>query len=40
MAFDYSDIDRLLASIRKTNAIERSPSRFKLTTPDGRPVGD
>lgn len=36
-AFEYSDIDRLLASIKKTNALERAPNRFKLTMPDGMP---
>lgn len=40
VAFDYSDIDRLLASIKKTNALERSLNQFKLTMPDGAPIRD
>lgn len=37
-AFDYSEIEQLLANIRKTNALERSLDQFKLTMPDGKPL--
>lgn len=35
IAFDYSDIDALISSVKKTNALERSRGQFKLTMPDG-----
>jgi len=34
IAFDYSEIDQLLARIKATNALERSLNQFKLTMPD------
>ncbi len=37
-AFDYSDRDTLLATLKKTNAFERSRARYKLTMPDGSPL--
>lgn len=37
-AFDYSDFEALIAAVTKTNAYERSRSRFKLTMPDGSPL--
>lgn len=38
VAFDYSEIDRLIASVKKTNALERSRNQFKLAMPDGSPL--
>ena len=35
IAFDYSEIDQLLARTKATNALERSLSQFKLAMPDG-----
>jgi hypothetical protein len=35
MAFDYSDVETLIAAVKKTNALERSRAQFKLTMPDG-----
>jgi hypothetical protein len=39
LAFDYSDIDRLIDAVKKTNALERSRKQFKLMMPDGSPLG-
>ena len=39
VAFDYSDIDQLLVSIKKTHALERSLTHFKLAMPDGKQLG-
>lgn len=40
VVFDYSEIEKLLASIKKTNALERSLNHFKLLMPDGKAVSD
>ena len=40
LAFDYSDIDALISSVKKTNALERARSQFKLTMPDGPPISN
>ncbi len=37
-ALDFSDVDRLIDTAKRTNAIERTRSRFKLTMPDGSPL--
>ena len=39
VAFDYSDINRLIEAVKKTNAPERSRAQFKLTMPDGTALG-
>jgi hypothetical protein len=39
VAFDYSDIDRLIDTVKKTNALERSRKQFRLMMPDGSPPG-
>ena len=39
VALHYSDIDRLIQTVKKTNALERSRQQFKLTMPDGSPIG-
>ena len=33
--FDYSDLDTLIESLKKTNAMEESPTRFQLANIDG-----
>jgi len=38
VAFDYSEVDALIAIMKLTNALERSRAQFKLTMPDGSPV--
>ena len=38
LALDYSDTDRLIESVKKANALERSRKDFKLTMPDGSPL--
>jgi len=38
VAFDYSDVDRLIEAVKKTNALERSRAQFKLTMPNGSPL--
>lgn len=40
VAFDYSDINRLIETVKKTNALERSRAQFKLTMPDGSPLAE
>jgi len=40
VAFDYSDVGRLIEVVKRTNALERSRNQFKLTMPDGSPLGD
>lgn len=35
IAFDYSDIEQLISTVKRTNALERSRTQFTLTTPDG-----
>jgi Fic/DOC family protein len=37
-AFDYSDIDRLIDAVKKTNALERSRTQFELTMPNAGPL--
>lgn len=39
-AFDYSDVEKLIEAVKRTNALERSRARFKLKMPDGSPLGD
>ncbi|HVB48776.1 MAG TPA: Fic family protein [Burkholderiales bacterium] len=38
IGFDYSHIDRLIDAVKRTNALERSRSQYKLTMPDGSPL--
>ncbi len=38
IAFDYSDVDSLIEAVRRTNALERSRTQFRLTMPDGSPL--
>jgi hypothetical protein len=35
VAFDYADVDSLIAAVRRTNALERSRRQFRLRMPDG-----
>jgi len=37
-AFDYFHIDALITAVKKTNALERSRTQFKLVMPDGSPL--
>ena len=37
VAFDYADVNALIESVRRTNALERSRAQFRLTMPDGSP---
>lgn len=37
-AFDYEQLDALLAALRESNAFERSRTMYRLQMPDGRPV--
>lgn len=39
VALDYAEVDGLIATVKKTNALERSRAQFKLTMPDGSPLG-
>lgn len=39
VAFDYSDTNALIASVKKTNALERSRAEFKLKLSDGSFLG-
>ncbi len=39
IALDFSNDDALIKAIRATNAIEHSQTQFKLTMPDGSPLG-
>ena len=39
VALDYPDTDRLIESVKRTNALERSRKDFKLTMPDGSTLG-
>lgn len=39
VAFDYADIDRLIAAVSRSNALERSRAQFRLLMPDGAPIG-
>ena len=38
-AFDFSNVDALIAAIKGTNALEQSRAQFKLTMPDKSPLG-
>ena len=38
VAFDYSDVNALIEAVRRTNALERSRTQFRLTMPDGSPL--
>jgi Fic/DOC family protein len=38
VALDYNDTDKLIAAVKKTNALERSRAQFKLTMPEGSPI--
>jgi hypothetical protein len=38
VAFDYADVNALIEAVRRTNALERSRARFRLTMPDGSPL--
>lgn len=40
VAFDYVDVAALIATIKKTNALERSRAQYRLTMPDGSPLAD
>lgn len=40
VAFDYNDIDKLIETIKATNAMERSRAQFTLQMPDGTPFGN
>lgn len=33
--FDYTDLDALIATLRRTNALEESPAQFRLLNADG-----
>lgn len=38
VAFDYSNLERLIETVKRTNALERSRVQFTLTMPDGSPL--
>ena len=38
VAFDYSDVEPLIAAVKRTNALERPRAEFTLTMPDGMPL--
>jgi hypothetical protein len=38
--FEYSDVDALIESVKRTNALERSRMQFRLTMPDGSALGE
>ena len=38
IAFDYADVDALIATVKHTNALERSRAEFTLTMPNGIPL--
>lgn len=38
VAFDYSNVEQLIDTIKGTNALERSRAQFTLTMPDGSPL--
>ncbi len=40
VAFDYLDVNALIEAVRRTQALERSRSRFRLTLPDGSPLAN
>jgi len=39
VALEYGELNKLIASVKATDALERSRSQFKLTMPDGSVVG-
>jgi hypothetical protein len=39
VALDYSNINALIDAVKKTNALERSRTQFKLIMPDGSALG-
>ena len=39
IAFDFSNVDALIETIKATNALEHSRAQFKLTMPDNSPLG-
>jgi hypothetical protein len=39
VAFDYTDVNALIEAVRRTKALERSRAQFRLTMPDGSPLG-
>ncbi len=38
VVFDYSNVDLLIETVKRTNALERSRTEFTLTMPDGSPL--
>ena len=40
VGFDYSSVDRLIAAVKATHALERSRNEFRLTRADGSPLGE
>lgn len=40
VAFDYSDVNALIEAVRRTHALERSRTQFRLTMPDGSPLAN
>jgi hypothetical protein len=38
VAFDYADVNALIEAVKRTNALERSRTQFRLTLPDGSPL--
>lgn len=38
VAFDYANVNMLIETVRRTNALERSRVQFRLTMPDGSPL--
>jgi len=39
LSFNYSDINTLIEAVKRTNALERSRTQFKLKLPDGSSLG-
>ena len=37
-AFDYMNVTALIETVKRTNALERSRTEFKLLMPDGTPL--
>lgn len=38
IAFDYTDVTALIDAVKRTNALERSRTQFRLTMPNGSPL--
>jgi hypothetical protein len=38
VTFDYADANSLIEAVKRTNALERSRTQFRLTLPDGSPL--